>query len=92
MGLSHANFVNHMAMKTKELTIGQEVVLQQSSLGFDMSITQTFCALANGGRLVIASSGERGDPVAISDLTLKNDVTFTLATPLEYLVMLCYGL
>ncbi|KAK6700105.1 hypothetical protein SNK05_012894 [Fusarium graminearum] len=32
---------------------GQETLLQRSSLGFDLSLIQIFCALANGGRLII---------------------------------------
>lgn len=52
--LSQASFVNHLALKTHLLGLGQETVLQQSSTGFDMSMVQMFCALANGGRLVNA--------------------------------------
>lgn len=89
--LSQANFVNHLAMKTAKLSIEKEVVLQQSSLGFDMSIIQTFCALANGGTLVVAPREARGDPVKLSKLLLQEKVTFTIATPSEYLIMLQYG-
>ncbi|KAK4063043.1 hypothetical protein Trihar35433_8838 [Trichoderma harzianum] len=89
--LSQANFVNHLAVKTQELLIEREVVLQQSSLGFDMSIIQTFVALANGGKLVIAPREKRGDPIALSELMRKEDVTFTIATPTEYLMLLRNG-
>lgn len=89
--LSQANFVNHLAVKTDMLSIRKEVVLQQSSLGFDMSIIQTFCALANGGTLVVAPREARGDPVKLSMLLLQERVTFTIATPSEYLMMLQYG-
>ncbi|KAL1962727.1 hypothetical protein VTN77DRAFT_9271 [Rasamsonia byssochlamydoides] len=90
--LSQANFVNNLALKTEELAIGREIVLQQSSLGFDMSIVQTFCALANGGTLVVAPRESRGDPVELSKLMLREGVTFTIATPSEYLMMLRYGI
>lgn len=89
--LSQANFVNHLALKTHELSIGKEVVLQQSSFGFDMSIIQIFCALANGGTLVVAPREARGDPVELSKLISQERVTFTIATPSEYLMMLRYG-
>jgi aspyridone synthetase (hybrid polyketide synthase/nonribosomal peptide synthetase) len=89
--LSQANFVNHLAVKIDTLSIGKEVILQQSSLGFDMSIIQTFCALANGGTLVVAPREARGDPVKLSMLVLQERVTFTIATPSEYLSMLQYG-
>lgn len=89
--LSQANFVNHLALKTHLLDIGQETVLQQSSLGFDMSLVQTFCALANGGLLVIAPSQMRRDPVELTGLVSRERISFTIATPSEYLAWLHYG-
>lgn len=89
--LNHLGFLNHLALKTSALSLGQETVLQQSSFGFDMSLTQTFCALANGGTLVIAPKASRGDPIALSEMMLAHDITFTIATPSEYLMMLRHG-
>lgn len=89
--LSQENFRNHIAIKTHELDIGRETVLQQSSLGFDMAIVQTLCALANGGTVVVAPAHIRGDPVELSKLILAHSVSFIIATPSEYLMMLHYG-
>ena len=89
--LSHAGFINYVASKTAKLGLGKEVVLQQSSSGFDMSIAQMFIALGSGGTLVIASQSARGDPVEITKLMLKEKVTLTIATPSEYLMLLRYG-
>lgn len=89
--LTQAGFVNHLALKTTELSLGNEVVMQQSSFGFDMSIVQTFCALGNGGTLIVVPQEARGDPVEIAKLMLRENVTFTLATPSEYLMLLRYG-
>ncbi|KAM0342042.1 hypothetical protein ACHAPU_009770 [Fusarium lateritium] len=89
--LTQANFVNHLALKTDVLRLKREIVLQQSSFGFDMSLIQTFCALANGGRLIIAPSDLRRDPVELPKLVCQEDVTLTIATPSEYLVWLRYG-
>ncbi|KAI1077856.1 hypothetical protein F5B20DRAFT_550573 [Whalleya microplaca] len=89
--LNQFGFLNHIALKTSELSLQQETVLQQSSFGFDMSLTQTFCALANGGSLVIAPKSSRGDPLALSSLMLSHGVTFTIATPSEYTMLLRYG-
>lgn len=86
--LTQANFINYLALKTEELAIGQDVILQQSSLGIDMSVVQTFCALTNGGRLVIAGKEARGDPVMLARLIRSEKVTFTISTPSEYLTML----
>lgn len=90
--LTQQNFVNHLAAKTDKLALGREVVLQQSSLGFDMSVVQTFCALGNGGTLVIAPKEARGDPVALSTIMAKERVTLTIATPSEYSLLLRFGL
>ncbi|KAJ5429570.1 hybrid PKS-NRPS biosynthetic cluster [Penicillium cf. griseofulvum] len=90
--LTQQNFVNHLAAKTDKLALGREVVLQQSSLGFDMSVVQTFCALGNGGTLVIVPKEKRGDPVSLSTLMAKDQVTLTIATPSEYSLLLRFGL
>lgn len=89
--LSQSNFVNHLALKTHALGLQQELVLQQSSMGFDMSLIQVFCALANGGTLVIAPVEARRDPVEITQIMLREQITLTIATPSEYLMWLQYG-
>ena len=89
--LSHAGFINYLASKIAKLGLGKEVVLQQSSSGFDMSIAQMFLALGNGGTLVIAPQSARGDPVEMTKLMLKEKVSLTVATPSEYLMLLRYG-
>ncbi|KAL7809312.1 polyketide synthase [Trichoderma aethiopicum] len=89
--LSQANFVNHLALKTHLLELGKETVLQQSSTGFDMSIIQMFCALANGGRLVIAPSEIRRDPMEMVSLVRSERISLSIATPSEYLAWIRYG-
>ncbi|KAK4228637.1 hypothetical protein QBC38DRAFT_508775 [Podospora fimiseda] len=51
--LSHGNLRNHLALLTVTHGFRIETVLQQSSVGFDMSLNQIFIALCNGGTLVI---------------------------------------
>jgi aspyridone synthetase, hybrid polyketide synthase / nonribosomal peptide synthetase len=89
--LSQAGFINYLASKASRLSLGREVVMQQSSTGFDMSIAQIFNALGNGGVLVIVPLSARGDPVEISKLMLREQVTFTIGTPSEYVLILRYG-
>ncbi|CAG8978702.1 hypothetical protein HYALB_00004685 [Hymenoscyphus albidus] len=89
--LNNFGMLNHIATTTSAVGLQRETVLQQSSFGFDMSLTQTFCALANGGSLVIAPKASRGDPVALSKLMLEHNVTLTFATPSEYTMLLRYG-
>jgi acyl-coenzyme A synthetase/AMP-(fatty) acid ligase/thioester reductase-like protein len=91
MWLRQAGFINYLASKSARLSLRREVVLQQSSLSFDMSIAQIFNALANGGTVVMAPQSARGDPVELSRLMLKEKVSFTLATPSEYLMLIRYG-
>ncbi|RYP13804.1 hypothetical protein DL767_010583 [Monosporascus sp. MG133] len=89
--MAQANFVNQIALHTHLLGLSPEVVsLQQSSLGFDMSLMQIFVALANGGCLVIAPAAARRDPVELTSLIARHGVSFTIATPSEYLAWLRY--
>ncbi|KAI0388542.1 hypothetical protein F5Y17DRAFT_463603 [Xylariaceae sp. FL0594] len=69
---------------------GEETLLQQSSISFDMAISQIFIGLAYGATLVIPGEQERNDPAAIFDLILSSAVTFTIATPTEYMSWLRY--
>ena len=92
--LAQAGFMNFLASLTEILPRqDKEIVLQQSSYGFDMSICQVFYALAfgDGGTLIIVPQAARGDPVEISKRMLETEVTMTLGTPSEYLMILRYG-
>ncbi|KAI9693988.1 MAG: putative Hybrid PKS-NRPS biosynthetic cluster [Bathelium mastoideum] len=59
------------------------VHLQQSAWSFDISISQTFLALANGCSLYIVPKDKRGDSRAISNIVVTEGVTFAQATPSE---------
>ncbi|KAK2590499.1 hypothetical protein QQS21_011815 [Conoideocrella luteorostrata] len=90
--LPQSGFINYLAAKREELGLNSStVVLQQSSLGFDMGLAQTLNAIMNGGKLVIVPQEVRGDAVEIAKIICDRNVSFTLATPSEYLVMLQHG-
>ncbi|KAF4339725.1 polyketide synthase [Fusarium beomiforme] len=89
--LSSRGIINYLATKSSKLSLGREVVLQQSALGFDMSLAQAFMALALGGTLVVAPGESRGDPLALSKLMVDEGITFTLGTPTEYLMLIRHG-
>ena len=89
--LSHGNFRNHVEALTVTHGFGSETVLQQSSLGFDMSLNQIFIALANGGTLVIVPESLRKDFAAVSGIILDYEITYTSATPSEYLAWTRHG-
>lgn len=89
--LSHGNFRNHVEALTVTHGFGSETVLQQSSVGFDMSLNQMFVALANGGTLVVVPEALRKDFAAVSKIILDNEITYTSATPSEYIAWLRHG-
>lgn len=67
-----------------------EVVLQQSSQGFDMSLMQIFTALCFGGSVCLLPHGLRGDARAISEIIIRRNITHTYGTPSEYINWLRY--
>ncbi|TGJ78475.1 hypothetical protein E0Z10_g10285, partial [Xylaria hypoxylon] len=69
----------------------KETVLQQSSCAFDMALCQTMVCLGYAGTLVILDDTKRRDPDAICQSIISKDVTFTLATPSEYLLWIQHG-
>jgi hybrid polyketide synthase/nonribosomal peptide synthetase ACE1 len=89
--LSHASLRNHVEALNHTHGFRRETVLQQSSVGFDMSLNQIFIALANGGTLVIVPEKLRRDPAAVAKIVLEEDITYTSATPSEYLAWLRHG-
>ena len=89
--LSHGSLRNHVEALVHTHGFGRERVLQQSSVGFDMSLNQIFMALANGGTLVIVPEVLRKDPVAVANIVLEEKITYTSATPSEYLAWLRHG-
>lgn len=73
------------------LRISKETVLQQSSLGFDLSIAQIAVALTGGGILFIASRAQRGDAIDLARLIRSELISSTFCVPSEYALMLRFG-
>lgn len=89
--LSHQNILYSIFTSTQHYKLGREIVLQQSALGFDLSLDQTFHALANGGTLIIVGKDGRGDPIHLAKLMWSQNVTYTIFVTSEYLSVLNYG-
>ncbi|KAK2871866.1 putative NRPS-like protein biosynthetic cluster [Arthroderma sp. PD_2] len=89
--LSHGNLRNHIECFARTLKLGEETVLQQSAITFDMSINQILVALCNGGSVYVVPQSKRGDAIEISKIMAKQGITYTLATPLEYSSWLQFG-
>ncbi|KAM7193012.1 hypothetical protein V8F33_008060 [Rhypophila sp. PSN 637] len=68
-----------------------EIVLQQSSVGFDMSLIQVFTSLCLGGTLVIVPRKLRGDSRAITGLIHSARITYTFTCTSELSTWFKYG-
>ena len=73
------------------MSTDNEVLLQQSSQGFDMSLMQIFTALCFGGTVYLLARRLRGDARAISEAITRHGITHTYGTPSEYFSWLNYG-
>lgn len=89
--LSHSNLRNHQEGSAATHGFKSEIVLQQSSIGFDMSLNQVFMALAHAGTLIIVPEALRKDFTAITEIIAGHKITYTTATPSEYLAWFRYG-
>ncbi|KAI0802199.1 hypothetical protein GGR55DRAFT_683448 [Xylaria sp. FL0064] len=67
------------------------ITLLQSSLGFDMSLTQLFSAILIGGTACMISRDIRGDALSITEFMIKHNVTHTAGTPSEHSSWLSFG-
>jgi non-ribosomal peptide synthetase component F len=88
--LHQRGMMNYAAHTSKAYGLGQITVLQQTSIGFDLSFGQIFNAFTNGGTLVFASAEARGDSDALSELILNENIEYTFCTPSEYSLLLSY--
>ncbi|KAI8626691.1 polyketide synthetase [Xylariaceae sp. FL1651] len=83
--ISHASLKNEVEFSAQTYGFGVERVLQQSLPSFDMSLTQTFAALAFGGYLYVCPSTLHADSVAQASIIASEQITLTGGTPSEYL-------
>ena len=91
--LSHASLRNNLELATRHFDYkeGSEITLGQCAFSFDMSLAQTFTTLCNGGTLVVVPKKLRGDSVALANLIATEAVTWTQATPSEYISWIQHG-
>lgn len=89
--LKHDGLRNWTEPIAGSFNLGREVVLQQTSPTFDLSLIQIFTALCFGGCLCLIPRQQRGDAQALSRIVADQGVTFTCATPSEYATWLRCG-
>ncbi|KAF1813477.1 polyketide synthase [Eremomyces bilateralis CBS 781.70] len=63
-------------------------MLHQSSMCFDLSVTQIFTGLTAGGTLCVASRDTRRDPTSLADFINVEALTFTYFTPTHFTLLL----
>ncbi|KAI4118130.1 MAG: hypothetical protein LQ345_001754 [Seirophora villosa] len=90
--LNHSSFVNIVEVSSQRYGLrSADMILQQSALNFDMSLLQIFLALALGGTLCLVPRSARGNSLTVSQLLCRESVSFTCATPSEYINWINYG-
>lgn len=87
--LTHTNVCTVITASTLRLSIGREVVLQQTGQGFDAAIWEIFVAVANGGTVIM--SDNHGHPADIAALMERERVTVALLIISEAHTLLQYG-
>ncbi|KAL9115269.1 MAG: hypothetical protein Q9227_001063 [Pyrenula ochraceoflavens] len=90
--VKHSGLRNEIEGYTKTWELGAERVLQQSAFTFNHSSDQIYTALVNGGMVYIVPWSKRGDPLGITDIICRYNITYTKATPSEYALWLQYGM
>ncbi len=68
-----------------------DTVLSVASISFDVALGDIFCALACGARLVLASSAQATEPVALSQLISESGATYMMATPTTWAALVASG-
>lgn len=89
--LSNSNLINHILGVNERFGMNQEVVLQSTNLGFDLSLAQMMQFLSSQGKLIVASYHSRNDPVELAKLMVQHGVTYTIVTPSVYTILLQQG-
>lgn len=91
VSIAHRSLVNEIEFSAVTYGVRKEKVLQQSSLSFDMSLTQIFSALAYGGALYVVPAFMRADAASVARVINEECITMTGATPSEYLAWITHG-
>ena len=82
VAVTHAAVVNQMAWMIDVFGLSDnDVVLQKTPFTFDVSVWELFCALACGGRLVIADPDGHRDPRYLLDVIERYGVSATSFVP-----------
>lgn len=87
--ISNANIRTPILAVSERVSLGREIVLQQSGQGFDAAIYQILIALANGGTIIMGDN--RDHPAELAALTVRERVTCSVFIVSEMQSILKYG-
>ncbi|TXS41851.1 amino acid adenylation domain-containing protein, partial [Streptomyces sp. or43] len=80
--VAHAGVVNLAIAQAGAFGVGEgDAVLQFAPFGFDAAVSEVAVTLAAGGRLVVATAQERGEPRALAALVREKDVRVATLPP-----------
>ncbi|KAI5918389.1 hypothetical protein F4810DRAFT_715562 [Camillea tinctor] len=89
--VTHSGLRNEIEGYTKMWKLGAERVLQQSAFTFNHSSDQMYTGLVNGGMVYVVPWTKRGNPIEITQIIHQHSITYTKATPSEYMLWMQYG-
>ncbi|MFD6293001.1 amino acid adenylation domain-containing protein, partial [Streptomyces sp. NPDC060205] len=80
--VAHRGVVNLALAQARVFGVGEgDGVLQFAPFGFDAAVSEVVVTLATGGRLVVATGQERGEPRALAALVREKDVRVATLPP-----------
>jgi amino acid adenylation domain-containing protein len=90
--VEHRSVANLMGTMFPDMGVAAiDTVLSVASISFDVALGDIFCALACGARLVLASSAQATEPVALSRLIADSGATYMMATPTTWAALVASG-
>ena len=92
VGATHDGVVNRLAwMQARYGLCAEDVVLQKTPYGFDVSVWEFFWPLAVGSRLVVARPGDHREPARLAELVVRHGVTTLHFVPSMLRAFLSHG-
>ncbi|MEU2543828.1 amino acid adenylation domain-containing protein, partial [Streptomyces iakyrus] len=80
--VAHRGVVNLAQAQARAFGVGEgDGVLQFAPFGFDAAVSEVVATLTAGGRLVVATAQERGEPRALAALVREKDVRVATLPP-----------
>jgi amino acid adenylation domain-containing protein len=90
--IEHRSVANLMRTMFQDIGVtAADKVLSVASISFDVALGDIFCALACGARLVLASSAQATEPVALGRLIADSGATYMMATPTTWAALVASG-